>query len=464
MFVSSHVQSTFTLPALLASAPGWSPAYFVGSAAVALRAGLKGWAIGEGGAQVLEGWRVSETPGAVAYDARAATTPVYRQANIDRLCLNLGPQHWQTPQMTGRWCVQPDDVVVNKHAPVRAAFVSTAAKRHAVDGNTLIVRGLTRADAAWVALCLNQPAYQQLLLVESGVLQRVGIGSLESLRLAPTPPQLEGLSAKLRDILDEKTLAGEVLNLARGEAADTVDAVTARASHLAGGAFFPREAVSNESWVPEATALRAEQVALEQDYGWVSVGDLAWSDDRTRLTNAREGARALRLRDVGDDLFVSLAEESPGEEIMTSRTLAKPLVPGEVLLSTLGSSFRVAYVDNGVPPDTFPVDGWARMRFRETPAAWALLLATDPLRSQAARLAVGTVQQFVTPEALRSLRVPVPPRELRDRWQRAVDRHHAQRRALDRQWSVLMNELMTVFTAVHQPFAATTAAEQESRP
>jgi hypothetical protein len=302
------------------------------------------------------------------------------------------------------------------------------------------------------------------LLVESGVLQRVGIGSLESLRVAPTPPQLEGLSARLRDILDEKTMAGEALNLALGEADDTVDAVGTSSFHLAGGAFFPREAVSNESWVPEATALRAEQVALEQDHGWVAVGDLAWSDDRARLTDAHEGARALRLRDVGDDLFVSLAEEAPGEEILPGRTLAKPLVPGEVLLSTLGSSFRVAYVDDDVPPDTFPVDGWARMRFRETPAAWALLLSTDPLRSQAARLAVGTVQQFVTPEALRSLRVPVPPRELRDRWQRTVDRHHAQRRTLDRQWSALMNELTSVFAAVHQPFAATTAAEQESRP
>ncbi len=296
------------------------------------------------------------------------------------------------------------------------------------------------------------------------MLQRVGIGSLESLRVAPTPPQLEGLSARLRDILDEKTMAGEALNLALGEADDTVDAVGTSSFHLAGGAFFPREAVSNESWVPEATALRAEQVALEQDHGWVAVGDLAWSDDRARLTDAHEGARALRLRDVGDDLFVSLAEEAPGEEILPGRTLAKPLVPGEVLLSTLGSSFRVAYVDDDVPPDTFPVDGWARMRFRETPAAWALLLSTDPLRSQAARLAVGTVQQFVTPEALRSLRVPVPPRELRDRWQRTVDRHHAQRRTLDRQWSALMNELTSVFAAVHQPFAATTAAEQESRP
>jgi hypothetical protein len=182
------------------------------------------------------------------------------------------------------------------------------------------------------------------------------------------------------------------------------------------------------------------------------------------LDHVREGSKPLRLRDVGDDLFVPRPDDATEADLIPSRTLAKPLVHGEVLLSTLGSSFRVAYVDEDVPPDTFPVDGWARLRFKETPAAWALLLATDTLRSQAARLAVGTVQQFVTPEALRSLRVPVPPRELRERWQRAVERHHAQRRTLDRQWSVLMSEFLAVFAAVHQPFAEAAAAGKERRP
>lgn len=396
---------------------------------------------------------MSETPGALAYDARSATTPVYRQANIGRLRLQLGTQHWDPPQITGRWCVQPDDVVLNKLAPVRAALASPNAKRHPVDGNALIVRGLSRSEAAWLALCLNQPGYEQLLLIESGVLRRVGLGALTSLRVPAVPPQMEGLSARLRDALDEQMLASEALHRVRIEANEEASAAPARAHDLGTGAFFTRDAVTNDSWLPSATALRAEQTALEEEAGWVAIGDLASSDDRARLPRAHEGARVLRLSDVGSDLFVSSFDGAASSEIIPSRTLAKPLVPGEVLLSTLGRSFRAAYVDDDVPPDTFPVDGWVRLRFRETPAAWALLLSTEPLRSQAARLTVGSVQQFVPPDALRSLRVPTPPREVRDRWQRAVERHHTHRRSLDRQWLALANELSAAFDAVHRPFA-----------
>lgn len=105
------------------------------------------------------------------------------------------------------------------------------------------------------------------------------------------------------------------------------------------------------------------------------------------------------------------------------------------------------------------LEGWGECK---TPAAWALLLSTDALRSQAARLAVGSVQQFVPPEALRSLRVPMSPCEVRDRWQRAVERHHAQRRTQDRQWAALVSEVTALFEAAHGPFAETHPRAKES--
>lgn len=447
-----HVRTYFVRPGLFGAAASWSPAYFTGAGAVALRAGLTGHKISDFGGFVLEGWRASETPGALNYDARAATTPVYRQTNIGRLRLHLGTQHWDPPQITGRWCVQPGDVVLNKLAPIRAAFVPANAKRHPVDGNSLIVRGLPLPDAAWVAFCLNQPEYEQLLVIESGVLQRVGIGALASLRIPPAPPHMNRLSAHLRDALDDQELTIQAFHRVHVETNEVTSAALPKARLLCDGAFYAPAAVTHDTWLPSATALRAEQTVLDEELGWVAIGDLASSDDRARLNHPPEGARALRLRDVGDDLLVSENDDA-SEQLIPSRTLARTVVPGEVLLSTLGSSFRAAYVDEEAPKNTFPVDGWARLRFRETPAAWALLLSTDALRSQAARLTVGSVQQFVPPDALRSLRVPVPPRDVRDRWQRAVERHHAQRRAQDREWSALINELSTLFDAVHRHFA-----------
>lgn len=457
----SHVSASFVAPSLLGAAPGWLPSYFAGATAAALRAGIAGQTIPGLGGEILEGWRVSETATALDYDPRAASTPVYRQANIKPLRLQLGTQHWASPQIEGRWCVRPGDVVLNKLAPVRAAFVSPAAKRHPVDGNTLIVRDLTRAEAAWFALCLNHSGYERLLLLDSGVLDRVGMKALAALRVPPVPPEMDGLSARLRDALDEQTLASEAMHHVRTEANGLTSAAPTTTRPLRSGAFFARDAVTHESWLPTATALRAEQTSLAEDLGWVEIAELASWDDCARLTYAPEGARALRLRDVGEDLFVAPTDDVK-EELVSSRTLARPLVPGEVLLSTLGSSFRTAYVDDDVPQNTFPADGWVRVRFRETPAAWALLLSTDALRSQAARLVVGSVQQFVPPDALRSLRVPLPPREVRDRWQRAVERHHAQRRSQDRQWAALVSEMTAVFEAAHRPFAETHPRAKEA--
>ncbi|WP_316237054.1 hypothetical protein [Bradyrhizobium sp. SZCCHNR1015] len=313
---------------LLATASCWLTTYFVGAAAAALRAGSTGQPIGK----VLEGWRISETPAAIAYDSRAA------------------------------------------------------------------------AEAVWVAVCLNQPGYEELLPAESARLGRLGLNALKSLRVLLAPPQVEGLSARLREILDEQMLASDAFHRIRIEA------------------IMP-------------------------------IAGLAAFDARARLSRARQGARVLRLSEVGIDLLVPSPDNAVSPQIIPRRTLAKPLVLGEVLLSTLGRSFRAACVDDNVPPDTFPVEGSVRLRLRGSPAARALLLATEPLRSRAARLTGGSVQQFVPPEALRSLRVPPPPRDWRDRWQRAVERSHVYRRVLDRQWSVFAKALSAGFDAVHRPFA-----------
>jgi hypothetical protein len=447
--VRSHVRGVFVSPAILGTAPGWSPAYFAGPALVALSAGQRGLSVMDLGGHVLEGWRVSETPGAQSFDPRAATTPIYRQSNVGRLRLLLSAQHWDPPQMSDRWCVQPGDVVLNKLAPLRAALVSPAARRHPVDGNSLIVRGLPRPAATWLALCLNRPEYEQLLLVESGVLRRVGLGTLTNLRLPSVPPELHAPSLMLRELLDEMLLVADSIHRVKTEAAQMVVAPS-RQRDLREGTFLERESMSSDSWLPTAAALRSEQSALADELGWVPIRSLATADERSRLLSAPAGSRALRLSDVADDLFVGPdAETSSSTELTAERTLGRPLLAGEVLLSTLGASFRVAYVDDGVAPNMFPTDGWVRLRFRETPAAWALLLSTQQVRWQTARLAVGSVQQFVPPAALLSVHVPTPDRETRDRWQRAVERHHAQRRAVDGRWNSLLTSLARVFDHTH---------------
>jgi hypothetical protein len=55
----------------------------------------------------------------------------------------------------------------------------------------------------------------------------------------------------------------------------------------------------------------------------------------------------------------------------------------------------------------------------------------------------------------------VPSRAIRERWQHVVERHHAERRSLDRQWAALVAELTAVFDAAHRPFAETRSRAKE---
>lgn len=433
----------------LAAAPGWFPSYFAGPASVALRASRRGLTVADLGGVVLEGWRVSETPATKTYDANAASTPIYRQSNIGHLRLVLSETHWTPPAVTERWCVQPGDVVVNKHMPVRAALISPASRRHPVDGNSLIVRGLPLPIATWLALCLNRPEYQQLLLMESGILRRVGLRALANLRLPPIPDLIRSLSVKVRDLLDDWVLTSEGLQRLKNEAAQLAVDLTDH-YNLRFGARIAPQMVSSDNLLPAAVALRATQTELSERFSWSEVRSLAMPAHRARLVSIPDQFRILRLRDVGEDLFSAHVDElSHAHDAPRQRTLGQPLQAGDVLLSTQGTSFRALYVDKDVLPNTFPTDGLVRLRFHETPAAWALLLSTPQVRWQTARLAVGSVQQFVPPQDLLSIHVPVPERKTRERWQHAVDRHHAQRRLIERHWQSLEVELAHMFDDAH---------------
>jgi hypothetical protein len=448
--VRPHV-SVFISPEALAGAPNWSPRYFVGRAAVALRAGVRGWTVGDLGGVVLEGWRVSQTPTALTYDSRASDTPIYRQSNIAPLRLLPSPAQWASPKVATRACVQPGDVILSKFVPIRAAIAPPAVRRHPVDGNSLIVRGLSRSAATWLAVCLNRSEYEQLLLGESAVLRRVGLRALTSLRLPPVPEGLDSCTHVLGELLDEMLLVGESIYRVQEEAAQ-VAASKSIWRNLREGTYFERESMSSDRWLPAAVDLKSAQHVLADEFGWPAVGSLASADSRGRLMAAPESARVLRLGDVTEDLFVGPGpEKSDFVEPTARRVLGHPLVAGEVLLSTQGTSFRIAYVDDDVARNTFPSDGWVRCRFRETPAAWALLLSTPHVRSQVARMAIGSVQQFVRPETLLSIHVPAPDHATRERWQRVVERHHAQRRVLDTRWNSLMASFKRLSDIAHGP-------------
>ena len=458
--VSSHGSNypALVAPDDLSLAAPWSPELFCGPAGRALRGARGAKSLAGHGATCLEGWRMSLRPRHASQAAEAAFVPIYRQAHLTRLRISAAPEHMATPSMQGPWCVAPNDVVVNKIPPVRAAWAGPRVRRHPVDGNCLLVRGLPRRDAAWLAICLNHPEYEALLTLQSGsgVMPRVGLRALRELRVPPTPPEMEPLSAALRE-WDERAneledgffrLFAEVEAAAEREFAEASPA--GADEDLGEGTFVAAAAFGSENWLPHYAALQRELHALTDEAGWrplqsaVSGARATWP----RLARRPQRGRYLKLGDVAGNLFIP-TPASPEPPMPLARAYAEPLQPGEVLLSTLVTSPRAAYADSALPRDFYAVDHWARFRFRETPGAWALVLASRPLRRQLERMGTGAVRQFAHPRTLLELRLPPIPHAQRERWERALARHHERRRMLDRDWQHLWSSARDLFEQAH---------------
>jgi hypothetical protein len=185
--------------------------------------------------------------------------------------------------------------------------------------------------------------------------------------------------------------------------------------------------------------------------GWLPLADLLDDDPgvRRRQTAIDREGLYLRLGDVGEDLTLQPGERghappNPGQ------AYAAPLGAGEVLLSLLVSSPRVAFVD-AAAARVYPDAHWRRLRFRETPAAWALVLRSPPLREQLRHLAAGNTRQFAHFGEVERLALPPLSLEDRQRWDAALREGHRRRRELEAQWRRIEDEARRLYDEVYSP-------------
>jgi len=422
--------------------------------------------------------------------------PIYRQANLAPLRFDLEAVHWQTPTLESEECVSPGDIVINKLAPVRAAWATARLPRHPADASCIIIRwegrdeqvSLFNSDpilperrglmvAFWTAVCLNQPAYQEYLLRRSGAafLPRVRMSVLRKLKLPPAPPEAEQLAGAVWEWLEQSLANAEELTrlalqaeeevAAQAVAVDEVD--DAHADEEPGGRWwrFLRAAEVADSLIPRHVTLSRLQYILRSARGWLPLEELLGprQPGRKRLTVAEPDRHYLRLGDVGSDLAVTLPKPTDAPP-QPGRVYAEPLTADEVLVSLLGTSPRVAFAGADPPPGMFVIDHWERLCFRETPGAWALALDTSPVRRQRRLMAMGTAQQFAHPESVRTLVLPPLPLELRLKWDRALRRLIARRNQLEKEWQVLWGRSLELYRAAHAPARRMTWAEVKTLP
>lgn len=438
----------------------WNPAIFVGPASVVRKIPIA-VSLAEVG-EFIEGWRATDPQATAAYQEML----FYRQQNIETLRFELDDEHWQPPQEQNlpklrNWrkrFVQPGDVVLNRTLPFRAALATTALYRHPIDANCIIIR-CKKDDPAlsfWIALCLNQPAYNSYLIAQArvGILSRITLDILSRLNIPALSADTHPLAIEVWDWNDARLENASILTRLKTEVEAYVQAQVSdrnmefdegKRDRLKQGLRF-RAAAIEDSWLPRHVELSHHQQLLERELQWVRLGDLLADDNlsRARISVPPAGAPFVRLRDIKPDLTIDWASAIAWQQELP-RSYQAPLTSGEVLVSTMVSSLGVAYVDKVPANDIYITDHLERLRFRETPGAWALLLQTSMVRTQLQRSAIGSVQQFATRASIQQLRLPMVERKRRIEWEEALMRHHQRKAALDAQWRDLWPRAQTLF-------------------
>jgi hypothetical protein len=422
------------------------PHLFTGPASLVIRYSRPTFSPASRGAHCLEGRRS---------DGDRTEGPTYRAANIGRLRFQFDSEQWHMPTCEGPWCLAPGDVVLNKMPPLRAAWAAVPLPAHPVDAGCILVRGLNAVDACWLTICLNQPGHARWLERRSGVafMPRVRLSVIRELPLAFPPWLVERLAEQLR-VWQTDALA---LDRTMVRLQNEVDRAVAE---QAGG--FDREPLAGAWWrvlpeeeigdvlLPDRAALAPLRRDLRRG-GWQSLAELLDADpgDRRRQTTLDPDGLYLRLGDVGDDL--TLERPAPGKAPPNpGQAYAAPLSAGEVLLSMLVSSPRVGFVETA-PARLYPDAHWQRLRFRETPGAWALVLRSPPVCEQLRRLAAGNTRQFAHFGEVERLALPSLPLEQRRAWDTTLRDGHRRRDELEARRLRLEDDARRLYDEVYSP-------------
>lgn len=448
-------------PEIIDREDSWSPLVYCGRLFAMIASG-SGAMTEISDVQVLEGERLwGDQP----------DVPVYRSSHVGEFELLPEAEHLAKPAKESLRSVRPGDLVVTKAGPVRAAIVSPAAYRHGVDAHCYIIRGLAPADLLWFAMCVNQPDYSEYLLRKSGgsIVRRLMMNVLKSARYPRPVEGVELLTKRAMGCLDDRLQSRAALAEFQRKVHDEVSSAVPSGSRLqrladdseAWGQFFDAAAIE-DTWLPWHVAANAYQNRLEAT-GWSRLNDL--------LSNAVAGGeryrgkadvRTLQLSDVGEDLRVIRGEFRP-DVGLARRVYAEPVRENEVLLSSLTTYPRVAFAAVAPEEDVRPTDHWHRLRFRETPGAWAMVLNTPQIQRQLARLGVGTIREFTAMWTVRRLVLPDIPLETRRRWDSFARKWQAQHRELEREWCDILSEGYSLLRKTHREFGAWTVPPKSIR-
>ena len=389
-------------------------------------------------AQVVEGGRLIKGPRVTA-------------SNIVDGEVQLGADCSHAVSKSGRNTVQTGDVLLSKAPPVKAAWVAPSVGHRLFDATCYAIRNLNSSQGIWLTFCLNQRQYTSALLRRSVASSSPRINS-KQLRQFPIPNLPAGfdlLADGIVECMDQRALSSlELLQLQR-DVAQYVDslipdpAIQSVEDHALAMTWYRpfSAALIEDSLLPNHVKAGVFQQILRSSGDWQPIKNLvSMSHGRgERLPKEVRHYLSLRLSDVGTDLRVpgNLAPGQAGNR----NVYAAPLAAGEVLHSLLATNPRTVFVSETPSTTIFPTDHWVRLRFNETPGAWALTMQTEPVARQLRSMTTGLTQQFAAASAVEQLVLPPIPLAIRMSWDGRLRRLQRQRDELDAIWQELVDRV-----------------------
>jgi len=454
---------TFLSPEYLAGEAQWRAELYCGEVEQLYR--LKDKEVVQG--SILEGLRLT------AQDVQAQLTEkevgaVVRSAQINNFRIDLSVENWsgvfsepetesnQSESFRKRF-LQAGDVILKRIAPMRAAWVTPSVPHVPVDENCFIVRRLKQTDAFWLCLCFNQPLYNSYLTrnTRGTSLFRVSIKSLKNTEIPTTPEAIKKISERAWTTLEKSySESATVFRLKQEVEQEFSTPIKAEFSDEGGEARMPvrwyKSIDIGDSLLQKHVQLHYLQNRLKEEYGWIKLEDLLARESSSRLkeSDVLRNARFLRLADIGNDFTLS----EPDPEFRPQnifRNYAAPLAEGDVLLSTLVTTPRAAFIGESPRGTVYISDTIERLVFRETPGAWALILNTKPIRRQLSLMGIGAVQQFTNSAFIRKILVPPLSREYREKIDERLRLFYRQKKETEAAWNEIMKEAQEIFDERH---------------
>jgi hypothetical protein len=501
---------SFISAAGLLKADDWRPNYHLSPAAELLRLGAKWLTLGNVlQVNLLDGWRFSDNPESDwytknislidpttkdsltgDYENREVTEhkrevasqyrqtidgqQIYRMRHVSNMRIKIEAQLMAPPAFSDRAiCVEPNDIIVRRVGKVAAGLITQNHRRHPIDANLVIIRGLDTNQAIWLTFCLNQTVYKSFLEQQHAIsnMVRVSLQKLELMPIAPCPNEFFSLADKFQQsyqiILSSEesllTLRKSVLHWVEhqigDDLSDVIKASTEPRPEQLDAKFFSAKDINHQ-----LTYSAAEQAHLARllagNANCKMLGQLAQINPKPIIESVKVPytVPVIKIKDLDgqQSMHIPKVDKKGGW-----RVHKRLLNQFDVLVSTFVQDPKVALAVQPPKVETQISEQIAVLKFHHSPGAYALLMETPLIRKQIEWLSTGMVQRFVQAKMFEQIVLPEIDQVQATTWHQQLGTLLEAKSKATKDLNKIYQDMYQVYRKVHPVSEFSSPAPQE---